>query len=152
MRIGFFVWEYPPKLIGGLGTYAEYMTREFVKLGHDVTVFTLNPGNLKTREIIKGVDVHRPLLADASHIFPMFVIDDLRKWGTNIRFFNDIFIYNVLSATKFINELIKKEEYHFDVACVHDWLSNIAGLIIKNDIKLPVVARASSHLSINPLD
>ncbi|MEM4713797.1 MAG: glycosyltransferase [Candidatus Bathyarchaeia archaeon] len=44
MRIGFFVWEYPPQIVGGLGTYAEYITREFVQLGHDVTVFTLNPG------------------------------------------------------------------------------------------------------------
>jgi len=26
LRVGFFVWEYPPKLVGGLGTYAEYMT------------------------------------------------------------------------------------------------------------------------------
>ena len=30
MRIGFFVWEYPPQLVGGLGTYAEYMSREFI--------------------------------------------------------------------------------------------------------------------------
>lgn len=42
LRIGFCVWEYPPKLVGGLGTYAKNITREFVKLGHDVTVFTLN--------------------------------------------------------------------------------------------------------------
>jgi hypothetical protein len=85
LRIGFFVWEYPPALVGGLGTYAEYITREFVSMGNDVTVFTLNPGNLKTREIIKGVEVHRPLIADASNIFPMFVIDDLKKWGENGR-------------------------------------------------------------------
>jgi len=98
LRIAFFVWEYPPKLVGGLGTYAEYITREFVALGHDVTVFTLNSGNLKTREILKGVEVHRPKIADASNVFPMFVTDDLKKWGTNIRFFNDIFISNVLSA------------------------------------------------------
>jgi len=73
LRIGFFVWEYPPKLVGGLGTYAEHITREFVKLGHDVTVFTLNPGDLKTKEIMKGVEVHRPLIANASNVFPMFV-------------------------------------------------------------------------------
>ena len=120
MRIGFFVWEYPPKLVGGLGTYAEYITHEFVDIGHDVSVFTLNGGDLKTREILKGVEVHRPLIADASNVFPMFVVDDLKKWGTNIRLFNDIFIYNVLSATKFINGLIKKEGYTFDVVCVHD--------------------------------
>jgi len=144
LRIGFFVWEYPPELVGGLGTYAEYITREFVELGNDVSVFTLNPGDLKTREILRGVEVHRPLIADASNVFPMFVIDDLKKWGTNIRLFNDIFIYNILSATKFINGLIKKEGYTFDVVCVHDWLSSIAGLIIKNETKIPVVFHVHS--------
>ncbi|MEM2440417.1 MAG: glycosyltransferase family 4 protein [Candidatus Bathyarchaeia archaeon] len=144
MRIGFFVWEYPPSLVGGLGTYAEYITREFVALGHDVTVFTLNPGNLKTREIIKGVEVHRPLIADASNVFPMFVVDDLKKWGTNIRLFSDIFIYNVLSATKFVNSILKKEGCVYDVVCVHDWLSSIAGIIIKNETKIPVVFHVHS--------
>src|SRR5512136_1583102 len=115
MRIAFFVWEYPPDLVGGLGTYAEYITREYIELGHDVTVFTLNPGNLKTREIVKGVQVHRPLIADASNVFPVFVTEDLRRWGTNIRFFNDIFLYNILSSTKFINDLIRKEGCEYDV-------------------------------------
>ena len=144
VRIGFFVWEYPPKLVGGLGTYAQYITREFVELGHDVSVFTLNPGDLKTREILKGVEVHRPLISNASNVFPMFVIDDLKRWGTNIRFFNDIFIYNVLSATKFVNGLIGKERYSFDVVCVHDWLSSVSGLIVKNDTKIPLVFHVHS--------
>jgi len=144
MRIGFFVWEYPPALVGGLGTYAEYITREFVSMGNDVTVFTLNPGNLKTREIIKGVEVHRPLIVDASNVFPMFVIDDLKKWGTNIRMFNDIFIYNILSATKFINSMLKKEGCAYDVVCVHDWLSSIAGIIAKNETKVPVTFHVHS--------
>jgi glycogen(starch) synthase len=144
LRIGFFVWEYPPALVGGLGTYAENITKEYIDIGHDVTVFTLNPGNLKTREIMKGVEVHRPLIADASNIFPFFVTDDLKKWGTNIKLFNDIFIYNILSATKFINGLVNKEKYNFDVVCVHDWLSSIAGLIIKNETKIPVVFHTHS--------
>ena len=144
MRIGFFVWEYPPALVGGLGTYADYMTREFVAMGNDVTVFTLNPGNLKTREIMKGVEVHRPLIADASNVFPMFVIDDLKKWGTNIRMFNDIFIYNILSGTKFINSMLKKEGCHYDIVCVHDWLSSVAGIIAKNETKVPVVFHVHS--------
>ncbi|HKZ94172.1 MAG TPA: glycosyltransferase family 4 protein [Candidatus Bathyarchaeia archaeon] len=144
MRIGFFVWEFPPIIVGGLGTYAEYITREYIELGHDVTVFTLNPGNLTTREVYKGVEVHRPLTADASNVFPVFVTEDLRRWGTNIKFFNDIFLYNILSSTKFINGLIGKEEYKFDVVCVHDWLSSIAGNIIKNETKLPVVFHVHS--------
>ena len=144
MRIGFFVWEYPPALVGGLGTYAEYITRQFVSMGNDVTVFTLNPGNLKTREILKGVEVHRPLIADASNVFPMFVIDDLKKWGTNIRMFNDIFIYNILSASKFINSMLKKEGCNFDIVCVHDWLSGISGIMVKNETKTPVVFHVHS--------
>ena len=144
LRIGFFVWEYPPALVGGLGTYAEYVTQEYVDIGHDVSVFTLNPGNLKTREIVKGVEIHRPLIADASNVFPFFVVDDLKKWGTNIKLFNDIFIYNILSATKFINGLIKKEQYQFDVVCVHDWLSSVAGLVIKNNTDVPVVFHTHS--------
>ncbi len=144
MRIGFFVYEYPPAIVGGLGTYADYVTQEYVDIGHDVSVFTLNGGNLKTREILRGVEVHRPLIADASNVFPFFVVDDLKKWGTNIKFFNDIFIYNILSATKFLNSLIKKEKYHFDVVCVHDWLSSISGLVIKNETSIPVVFHTHS--------
>jgi glycosyltransferase involved in cell wall biosynthesis len=74
----------------------------------------------------------------------MFVAEDLREWGTNIRFFSDIFVHNVLSATKFVNDLIKKEDYSFDVVCVHDWLSSIAGLIIKNETRIPVVFHVHS--------
>lgn len=144
MRVGFFVWEYPPRLVGGLGTYAQYMTHELVELDHDVSVFTLNDGDLKTQEVMKGVEVHRPIIADASNVFPIIVTEDLRKWGTNIRLFNDIFIYNVLSATKFINSLIKKEGEEFDIVCVHDWLSSIAGLMVKNDTKVPVIFHVHS--------
>lgn len=144
MRIGFFVWEYQPVLVGGLGTYATYITRKFVEMGHDVMVFTLNPGNLPTREVIDGVEVHRPLIADAANIFPLFVSDDLRRWGTNIKFFNDVFIYNVLSATKFTNESVRKENGHYDLISIHDWLSSISGLIIKNKLKIPMVFHAHS--------
>jgi len=144
LRIGFFVYEYPPAIVGGLGTYAEYVTQEYIDIGHDVSVFTLKGGDLKTREILRGVEIHRPLIADASNVFPFFVVDDLKKWGTNIKFFNDIFIYNILSATKFINGLIKKEKHNFDVVCVHDWLSSISGLVIKNETKIPVVFHTHS--------
>lgn len=113
-------------------------------LGHDITVFTLNPGELKTMEIIKGVEVHRPLIANASNVFPMFVTDDLKKWGTNIRLFSDLFIYNVLSATKFVNGLVKREGYNLDIVCVHDWLSSISGIMVKNETKMPLIFHVHS--------
>jgi glycosyltransferase involved in cell wall biosynthesis len=144
MRIGFFVWEYPPSIVGGLGTYADYITREFISMGNDVTVFTLNPGTNKTRQVQKGVEVHRPLIVNASNVLPVFVVDDLKRWGTNIRLFNDILIYNTLSATKFVNSMIKKEGCKYDVVCVHDWLSSMAGLMIKNETQIPVVFHVHS--------
>ena len=144
MRIGFFVWEYPPRLVGGLGTYAQYITREYVTLGHDVSVFTLNEGDLKVAELMEGVDVQRPLIVDASNVFPVFVVDDLKRWGTNIKFFNDTFMYNILSAAKFLNQLVRKNGIHFDVVCVHDWLSCVSGLITKNETKIPVVFHVHS--------
>jgi hypothetical protein len=75
LRIAFFVWEFYPRLVGGLGTYAIEVTRHFVQMGHDVVVFTLNPGDLVTHEIWKGVFIHRPQIVDLSSIFPGFVTD-----------------------------------------------------------------------------
>lgn len=145
MRIAFFVWEYPPVLVGGLGTYAENITRKLVDLDHDISVFTLNPGGLPVREIIEGVEVHRPMIANATKIFPLLVTEDLRRWGTNLKFFNDVFIYNILSATKFVNELIRRDHYKFDLISVHDWLSSMAGLIIKEELeKMPLAFHVHS--------
>jgi len=144
MRIGFFVWEYPPRIVGGLGTYAENVCPRFVERGHDVSLFTMNDGNLKTREVMRGVEVHRPFIVDASEILPLFVTEDLRKWGGQIKFFNDVLIYNFLSATKFVNDLIKKEGYKFDIISAHDWLSAIAGIASKKATGLPFVFHVHS--------
>ncbi|MFZ2070478.1 MAG: glycosyltransferase family 4 protein [Halobacteriota archaeon] len=139
MRIGFFVWEYPPRIVSDLGTYAENICPAMIDLGHDITLFTMNDGTLKTREILKGVDVNRPMIVDGSNILPLFLTEDLRRWGTEIKFFDAVLIYNILSAAKFVNELIKKEGYKFDIICAHDWLSAMAGIIVKQETGLPFV-------------
>lgn len=141
MKIAFFVYEYPPAVVGGLGTYAQYITRELVRQGHDVTVLAMNKGDLKTREVLQGVEVHRSIGVDATNVFPSLVLEELRYWGS---FFNDIFVYNILSASKFINQLINREEMRFDVVAVHDWLSAIAGLVVDNQTNLPVVFHVHS--------
>ena len=145
MRIGFFVWEFWPRLVGGLGSYAVEMCRKYVERGNKVSVFTMNTGELPTSEEIDGVDIHRPLIVDASNIFPLFVTEDLKKWGGNIKFFTDVYNYNILSASKYVNLLIKKQHNHFDITSVHDWLSSIAGIMIKNELKnMPVVVHFHS--------
>jgi glycosyltransferase involved in cell wall biosynthesis len=139
MRIAFFCWEFWPWLVGGLGTYAIEITKKFVEMGHEVVVFTLNDGNLPSREDWNGIEIHRPLILDSSRIFPLFVRDDLRRWGHHIKFFSDIFAFNYLSASKFVNQLVRKEKRNFDIVSFHDWLAGFAGIMIKDNTQLPAV-------------
>ena len=138
MRIAYFVWEYEPKLVGGLGVYACEMTRRIQKLGNEVHVFTLNHGNsLPVEEEISGIKVYRPRLTDATNILPLFVNDDLKGWGSYLKFFNDVLSYNLLSY-KILKELVEGG-LKFDLVVCHDWLSAFAGLLAKHELNLPFV-------------
>lgn len=142
MRIAYFVWEYPPLLVGGLGTYASQMVPRLAKSGNEISVFTLNDGKLKTSEKIGKIDIHRLKTVDACNVLSLILRQELRNWGSYISFFNQIFSYNYLSASKFLNEVSLKKKY--DLIVVHDWLSSIAGLIIKQNTNIPVVFHVHS--------
>jgi glycosyltransferase involved in cell wall biosynthesis len=144
MRIAFFCWEFWPRLVGGLGTYAIEITKKFVEMGHEVTVFTLNDGSLPTKDYWNGIEIHRPMILDSSEIFPIFVREDLKRWGHHIKFFSDIFAFNYLSASKLVNQLIKKEQRKFDIISFHDWLAGFAGIMVKNNTNLPAVFHVHS--------
>ncbi|MEM2995347.1 MAG: glycosyltransferase family 4 protein [Candidatus Bathyarchaeia archaeon] len=139
MKMAVLVYEYPPKIVGGLGTYAAEITRKFVLMDHDVTVFTMNDdaGGLPTREIWRGIEIHRPLHIDISDSLPDVIADDVKKWGRGIHLFSKILVYNYLSASKLVNELIKKENFKYDIVIAHDWLSAICGITIKKEVGLP---------------
>jgi glycosyltransferase involved in cell wall biosynthesis len=147
MKIAVLVYEYPPKIVGGLGTYAAEITRKFVLLGHDVTVFTMNDdqGSLPTRELLRGIEIHRPVHIDVSDSLPDVVAEDIKKWGRGIKFFSKILMYNYLSASKMINELVRAEDFKFDLVVAHDWLSIIAGISIKKELGLPLVFHVHSN-------
>ncbi len=148
MKLAVLVYEYPPKIVGGLGTYAAEITRKFVLLENDVSVFTMNDdeGALPTRELWRGIEIHRPLHIDVSDSLPDVISEDVRKWGRGggIQFFSKILVYNYLSASKIINELVKKEGFKYDVLVAHDWLSVIAGVTAKRELGLPLVFHVHS--------
>jgi glycogen(starch) synthase len=146
MKIAVLVYEYPPKIVGGLGTYAAEITRQFVLLGHDVTVFTMNDdeSSLPTREIWRGIEIHRPLHIDVSDSLPDVVAEDVKKWGRGIQLFSKILVYNYLSASKLVNDLIRKDKFNYDIVVAHDWLSAIAGITIKKEMDLPLVFHVHS--------
>jgi len=141
------VWEYPPKIVGGLGTYAAEITRKFVLLDHDVTVFTMNDdtGSLPTRELWRGIELHRPLHIDVSDSLPDVIAEDVRKWDWGgIHLFSKILVYNYLTASKMVNELVRSEGYLFDLVIAHDWLSAMGGIAIKRELGLPFVFHVHS--------
>lgn len=133
MRIAYIVPEYVPRIVGGLGTYAQYMCPALADLGHEVTVFTLNDGNLKNQEHIDGVEVYRPhAIAIPKEVLELLPSDS-RLWGIP-----QILLHNILTAAQIV-DLIKKDEREFDIIAVHDWLSGIAGLIAASNIGRPLV-------------
>jgi glycogen(starch) synthase len=146
MKIAVFVYEYPPKIVGGLGTYAAEITRKFVLNDHDVTVFTMNDdaGSLPTREIWRGIEIHRPLHIDVSDSLPDVIAEDIRKWGRGIHLFGKLMVYNYLSAAKLVNELIKKEGMKYDIVVAHDWLSAMGGITVKRETGMPLAFHVHS--------
>ena len=146
MKIAVFVYEYPPKIVGGLGTYAAEITRKFVLNDHDVTVFTMNDdaGSLPTREIWRGIEIHRPLHIDISDSLPDVIAEDIKKWGRGLHLFGKLMVYNYLSAAKLINELIKKEGMKYDIVVAHDWLSAMGGITVKRETGLPLAFHVHS--------
>ncbi len=146
MKMAVLVYEYPPKIVGGLGTYAAEITRKFVLLDHDVSVFTMNDdaGSLPTRELWRGIEIHRPMDIDVSDSLPDVIAEDVKKWGRGIQLFSKILVYNYLSASKLINELIRREEFKYDIVVAHDWLSVIGGVAVKKETGLPFVFHVHS--------
>jgi len=144
MDIAMLVYEYPPLIVGGLGTYAMEITQQYVKMGHNVTVFALSNGKLPTRELWRGIEVHRPELVDTSDSMPTIITEDVKKWGMGLKFFSDITLYNFLSAAELVNDLNKKEERNFDIVCAHDWLSILGGITVKKELKIPLVFHVHS--------
>jgi len=146
MRMAVLVYEYPPKIVGGLGTYAAEITRKFVLLDHDVSVFTMNDdkGSLPTRELWRGIEIHRPLHLDVSDSLPDVIAEDVKKWGRGIQLFSQILVYNYLSASKIVNELVRRDEFKYDMIVAHDWLSVISGVAIKRELGIPLVFHVHS--------
>jgi glycosyltransferase involved in cell wall biosynthesis len=140
MNILYLPFEFPPFHVGGLGTYASEMARRYAMMGHSVTVFSKNPGDAITRDLFQGVEVHRPQGANVIDLLPLIVPEDVKKWPTASQdYFVDVFMYNLLSATKVINLLVKTDERNFDLIVAHDWLASMGGIICKRVLKKPFV-------------
>jgi len=145
MKIVHFSWEYPPVIYGGLGTFATEISKKQVQLEHDVTVFTLNRENsLATSDRINNVEVYRPKILDLSTPFYPCADHELRAWGPYFKFFADVLSYNIMSASKLVNVLVRKNGRTFDVIDSHDWLGIMGGMVAKKELKTPLIFHVHS--------
>jgi len=125
--------------MGGLGTYTYELTKQLVKMEQNISVFTMNDGTLKTRELMNGIEVHRPELIDISNMLPEAITEEIRRWGPGVKSFSDVMLYNLLVSTKIVNDLIPLEKKQFDILSVHDWLSSMSGIVLKQSTNIPMV-------------
>ena len=140
MKIAYFVDEFPPFFRGGLGTYADEISRQFIRKGHSLSVFSRNTGNDPTSEIRSGLDIHRPRLMKFSDIISIINPAEVKTWDENGQeFFAETLLYNLLSASKLVNYLVPKEEQHYDLLVSHDWLAALAGITARRNLRVPFV-------------
>lgn len=140
MNMLYLSFEYPPFFIGGLGTYSYEMTRRFAKLGHGVTVFSNKVEGAPTKEVVEGVEVHRPITVDVTELLSVLMPEEVKRWPLDSqRYFSSVLLYNILSTTKAVNLLAEAEGRKFDLVVAHDWLSSIGGITCKKALGRPLV-------------
>ncbi len=140
MNVLYYSYEYPPFIVGGLGTYAMELATRYAKMGHNITVFAKNPGDAPTRSSFKATEVHMPQLIDMSDSLPLISPGDVARWPRGSQnYFVETLLYNILSAVKTINGLVGEEKRNFDIAVAHDWLNSIAGITVKKGLDIPMV-------------
>ncbi|HEX9890424.1 MAG TPA: glycosyltransferase family 4 protein [Nitriliruptorales bacterium] len=116
-------WEYPPKVVGGLGRHVGALSRTLVEQGHEVHVITRAHADVPSEHDVEGVHVHR--VPEAPPVIPF---TDLVPW---VMAFN-----NGVQSTA--ARLV--QQHAFDVVHAHDWLVAYAAAGIKHSFHLPLVA------------
>ncbi|MEM2509919.1 MAG: glycosyltransferase family 4 protein [Candidatus Methanomethylicia archaeon] len=130
LRIAFITFEYPPLIYGGLGVYSYEVTCRLAEMGCEVHVFTVNNGRYPVLEYSGNITIHRIIPVNIEQSLKILVNDELKAWGPGFKYFNDVLTYNI-SSTYTINKLVK-EGLLFDIVSVHDWISSITGISMKN--------------------
>ncbi len=130
MRILVLSWEYPPRVVGGLGRHVAALTRSLAAQGHEVHVVTRDHPDAPTEELVEGVHVTR--VGEAP---PVIGFDDLVPWV--LAFNNRVQAAAARLAT----------QHDFDVVHAHDWLVAYAAAGVKDAFGLPLVAtvHATEH-------
>ena len=128
MRVLVLSWEYPPRVVGGLGRHVAALTRTLAGQGHEVHVVSRDHPDAPAEETVEGVHVVR--VGEAP---PVIDFEDLVPW---VLAFNN----RVQAAAARIVSEHAAEGSGFDVVHAHDWLVAYAAAGVKDAFGLPLVA------------
>ncbi len=124
MRILLLSWEYPPRVVGGLGRHVAALSRTLAAAGHEVHVVTRDHPDAPAEEWLDD-GIHVVRVAEAPPFIPF---SDLISW---VLAFNN----GVQAAAQRICT-----QYDIDVVHAHDWLVAYAAAALKGTHDLPLVA------------
>lgn len=124
MRTLILSWEYPPRIIGGLGRHVYQLATSLAARGIDVHVITKDHPGAPDYEKSEGVNIYRVVSYP-----PQIPQDEWVPWTLQ---FN---VAILEKAVALINELKKVDVIH-----AHDWLVTHAAASLKHAYRIPVVA------------
>ncbi|MGZ4129058.1 MAG: glycosyltransferase family 4 protein [Actinomycetota bacterium] len=123
MRTLILSWEYPPRIVGGLGKHVHRLSTALADAGHEVHVVTRDHPDAPSEEIVDGVHIIR-----AGEYPPAITFEDLVPW---------VLQFNIAVQEAATSLLLETE---IDVVHAHDWLVAYAAAVVKNCFEVPLVS------------
>ncbi len=120
MKILVFIWEFPPRLVGGIARHGAELYPELVLLGHEIHLVTVESGQASALEIIEGIHVHRVPVAGFSQ--------DIFNWIGNMNH----------SMSKYGGQLLSQIR-DFDLIHAHDWMVADTAISLSENFHIPII-------------
>ncbi len=135
MRVLMLSWEFPPKIVGGLGIVVRDLSKGLISKGIDVKiVLPQDPGNKE--KIFAGKIL---TLFDSQFYISYNAFSTLKK--EKHQFKGNLIEF----AKKYAEECVKKcSHLDFDIIHAHDWISALAGIELKKITNKPLILHIHS--------
>ena len=119
MKIALATFEYPPFVEGGAGLYAFSLTKNLVKLGHEVHVIAPLANGGKAHEIKDGVFIHRIAFVNRKYLSEVSFWISLRNSLKMIK--KQVGDFDIFNGDQYSDFLLKGIECH--VLTLHSLIS-----------------------------
>ena len=123
MRILILSWEFPPRIVGGLGKHVHRLSLALAEAGHTVHVVSRDHPGAPAEEDVDGVHVVR-----VGEYPPVIGFDELIPW---------VLQFNLGVLERATKVLLDEE---VDLVHAHDWLVAYSAASVKNLFDLPLVS------------